>query len=279
MTPYQFVVLRYVGDVAAGEFVNVGIALWSPRGPSLHTRFNERYGRVSRFFSDFDGNAYRTVIKHIEDQFDERSIALGQTELLEPPPKGLVEATRSVIPEDDSAFQWSSLMAGIADDPVQRLDELFEELVVRHERQFLRERRDEQAMKRDVDAFLRNAGLMDRLNRHVEVVGEDYEYSFYRGWRNGTLQVLEPISLDYVNAAEMIDRANTWSGRLYNLSRRSTFGFTGIIGVPTEAEHDDSLNRAVSILKKAPNVRRIVLESHIEEVVEDIERDLSGQHG
>ncbi len=274
MTPYTFSLLRYVHDVGAGEFANVGIVAWANHA-GLHFRVSDRYGRLSQFFADFDGLSYRRVVKHVEDRLHARKSDLRQGDLLRDGPPDLLELIHSIVPRDDSALQWSPVMGGVTDNLAQRVDELFDELVLRHESKLGRERRDEQSIQRTVDQVLSEAGLLGRLRRDVEVVGQDYEYSFYTGWSNGKLQVLEPISLDFVNPADMVEKANTWSGRLYNLARRSDFGFTAIVARPTEDASLRRLDRAMAILRHAPSVRAVVPEEEVQSVVEAIQRDLT----
>lgn len=273
MIAYTFTLLRYVHDVGAGEFANVGVVAWSDRA-GLHFRVSDRYGRLSKFFADFDGLSYRRVIKHVEDRLRARQSDLAQGDLLGEQPSDLMALVYSIVPPDDSALQWSPLMGGITDDLARRVDELFDELVLRHEAKLGRERRDEQSMRRSIDKALAEAGLLNRVRRDVEVAGEDYEYSFYAGWSNGTLQVLEPISLDFINPADMVEKANMWSGRLYNLARTTDFQCTAVIARPTEDASLRRLDRALAILRHARSVRAVVPEDEIHSVVEEIQRDL-----
>lgn len=275
MIPYTFVVLRYVHDVGAGEFANVGVVAWSDR-TGLHFRVSDRYSRLSKFFADFDGLSYRRVIKHVEDRLRAEGADIRQADLLRAAPSDLISLVHGIVPRDDSALQWSPIMGGVTEDLDQRVDELFEELVLRHETKLSRERRDEQSIQRSVDHALTRAGVLGRLRRDVEVAGEDYEYSFYAGWSNGKLQVLEPISLDFVNPADMVEKANTWSGRLYNLARRTDFACTAIVARPTEEASIRRLDRAMAILRHAPAVRAVIPEEDMQALVDRIQQDLDG---
>jgi len=271
---YTFVILRYVHDVGAGEFANVGIVAWSAQA-GLQFRVSDRYSRLSKFFADFDGLAYRRVVRHVEDRLRALQLELAQSDLFRGAPASLEEIVHGVVPPDDGAFQWSRVMGGVTHDLPGRVDELFAELVLRHEVKLARERRDEQSMRRAMDRVLTEAGLLARLRRGVEVRGKEYEYSFYAGWSNGTLQVLEPISLDLVNPADMVDKANMWSGRLLNLARAAEFQCTAVIAPPTEGPSLRKLDRALAILQSAPAVRAVVPENRIDQVIEAIRRDIS----
>src|SRR5689334_10909482 len=66
MSPYEFALLRYVHDLSAQEFANVGVILFDSQSRRLHMRVSERYGRISEFFRGVNGNAYRAMIRQVE---------------------------------------------------------------------------------------------------------------------------------------------------------------------------------------------------------------------
>lgn len=79
-------------------------------------------------------------------------------------------------------------------------------------------------------------------------------------WHNGKQQVAEPISLDYAHNKSIIERANTWVGRLVDLSQGSEFEMTAIIYTP-DGRHDkkgDTYRKARDMLAHAPKVRRVI---------------------
>jgi hypothetical protein len=277
MMPYQFVILRYRHSASAGELVNVGLVLWEPDRRLLLAKVNERYGRLSKFILGFDGIGYRSMLRDLQGRFREVAQAVQQGDLLRTAPESLAEVLELIQPDDDGCFQWSHVMAGIHEAPQIRLDELFAELVTRHDGRGERVRRDEAEIGGHLDFRLLQTGLHERVTRDIPISTEDYSYRFHAGWRNGRLQVLEPISLDYINAADMLDKANVWSGRLYTLSRHNDFRLTGVVAPPQDRALGGAFEHAVSILRQAPQVRRIVAEEEMEDVLEEIRTDLDPQ--
>jgi hypothetical protein len=88
---------------------------------------------------------------------------------------------------------------------------------------------------------------------------------------------MEPVSFDYLNAGELVDKAPTWSGRLFNLAKGAPFQFTGVVAPPDRGDLMDAYGRAIQILGGAPNVRRLVRFDEVDAFLPEIERDLA-QH-
>lgn len=277
MKPYQFAVLRYVHNASSGEFVNVGVVLWCAPSALFAFELNERYGRLSSFFKGaFDGVAYRAMLRRLKTKLGRLAGQHdGQPGLEHVNDKDLDELLDWVLPEDDSCFQWSAVMGGIAADPRARLRQLFAELVERHEAPGPRQRRDETEIWTEVERALRERGLLGRVETQVEIGVADYSYKFKLGWMNGVRQVLEPISLDFLGRGDVLEKANTWCGRLLNLSKsEEQFQFTGVVSKPEREDLIGAFNQATRLLREAPRVRAILQESEVAAFLPDIEHDL-----
>ncbi|MBM3924513.1 MAG: hypothetical protein FJ320_00760 [SAR202 cluster bacterium] len=112
------------------------------------------------------------------------------------------------------------------------------------------------------------------LTQGVTIKSDAYQYEFKLGWQNGKQQVLEPISLDYKKGGDIVDKANTWAGRLLELSRKSEFEMTAVITSPTPRSNLRDHNRAKQLLSRAPQVRMVVESEEIETVWRTILRDV-----
>ena len=75
-TTFTYTVLRYVHDVATGEFVNMGVALYAPETKYVSGICNTRYGRLSKMFLDVNGDHLRSVMRFIQARFEEFSAKL-----------------------------------------------------------------------------------------------------------------------------------------------------------------------------------------------------------
>lgn len=272
MSKYQYVILRYVHNVSTEEFVNIGVVMWLPEERRLLHSISEKYSRLSCFFENFNGPGYRRMVRHLSSVFR----AAERRPLGEVPT--VAELVDQIVPKDSSCFQWSSVMTGVANNPEERLGKLFSSIVERHYVKQARQRRDEEDIYNGLIEGLRRHHLGPRVEQDVEIQGEHFAYKFKLGWQNGTRQVLEPISLDYVKGAEVVEKAHLWSGRLLDLSRADEFSMTGVVAPPHDERLQPSYARAVAILREASNVRQIIEESAFDEFVPEIERDLATTH-
>ena len=102
----------------------------------------------------------------------------------------------------------------------------------------------------------------------------NFDYLFKMGWNNGTRQVLEPISLAF-GTREIVDKANTWSGQLFNLSKDNDFDCTMVLAVPDEHIDMTAFNQGLAILKGARSIRKIITEDEVNDYMSEIEKDLS----
>lgn len=276
MTTYHFAILRYVHDVSAEEFANIGLAMWMPNRCKLLFRVNERISRLSNFFKNIDGPSYRQMIRNLKcaSKFKWASDNVDTAYLFENAANHASEIFAGIVRPDASCFQWSRLMSGISKDAERRFDEMFEELVTFHESPPVSHRpRSAKGIWKDV----RHALKLHHLDRHVryneKIQAPNYDYTFKMGWDNGKRQVLEPISFALREPAKIIDRANIWSGRLFSLSKDNTFDFTAVVA-PPENGNMEAFNDGWAILKGAKSIRDIITEDEVNDFMAEIARDL-----
>ena len=58
---YSFSVLRYVHDAVTQEFVNVGVAVFSPEAKYLRALCTTSYSRITQVFQEIDGQRFRQL--------------------------------------------------------------------------------------------------------------------------------------------------------------------------------------------------------------------------
>lgn len=273
MKSYQFAILRYVNNTSTEEFVNIGIIMWLPADELFLFEINKRYGRISEFYSDFDSMSYRQMITHLLDHFTKIKQKTNriQFDLLEKE-KTIIELRKHLYPEDSSCLQWSRIMSGITKNPEKRLNKLFYEFVKSNEKNQLRERRDETDIWNNVLSRLQEKELDKRVKQNLEIASNNFTYNFKMGWTNGVQQVLEPISFDLKSSTRIIDKANTWAGRLFTLSQEKEFKMTAVIATSISETKDGERGR--DILYKAPCIREVIHEQEVESFLGVIENEI-----
>lgn len=275
MKPYQFVIIRYVHNLSTEEFVNIGILLWSPRERQMSYLVSERYSRLSNFFEGFNGNHYRSMIRQLKSYL--RSVQRNERLLREVNTIG--DVAESAFSKGPSCFQWSEAMGGVAEDLPIRLRAIFANIVDRHYEKRNRVRRDESDIYRDMHRqlihALRRGDLIEKLETDVKVEGEHFDHKFKIGWQNGTRQFLEPISFDYTQGVDLIEKAYVWSGRLQDLSKHANFRMTGVVAPPTNEHLLRYYGEAIKILQESPNIRTIVEEDEFDTFLPEIKDELA----
>ena len=130
--PYNYVVLRYVHDVVAGEFVNVGLVMFLPGRKHVLKQARKTFGRIKNFFPDLDGAAYKHAIdainrgmRDVERDMESKDLFNGN--------KTALDYARRVLPLGDSSLQWSPVGAGLTDDPQKTFDHLYHRFVTRYD--------------------------------------------------------------------------------------------------------------------------------------------------
>jgi hypothetical protein len=103
-TTFTYTILRYVHDIATGEFVNMGVALYAPEAKFVSAICTPRYGRLSKMFLDVNGDHLRSQVRFIQARFEEYGSKISSELGLERP-KSIMEVATGVLPRDDSSLQ------------------------------------------------------------------------------------------------------------------------------------------------------------------------------
>src|SRR3972149_7639852 len=94
--PYSFSILRYIHDIVTGEFINVGVVLYSPKGRFLSAICTSRYGRLTRMFSNVNGDHFRQVLRYIQARLEEEGgILASELPFYKLPLRGLGFSTKN----------------------------------------------------------------------------------------------------------------------------------------------------------------------------------------
>jgi hypothetical protein len=256
---YEYCLIRYMHDPAGGEFVNVGVVLYDTDLGKAYVRMNERYARLTDFFPDVDGVKYRSMARHVYQAFVEADTRMQTGHLFRDRPASVLELVDEVLGNRTySAFQVSEPRSGIAPDAGVQIASIFEEFVLQNEEPTKREKREESAMRTDVDHQLRRWGMTGRVRQSYVLSSRHYRQTFHVAWRGATPRVLEPITFDLQDAENMADKANRWSGRLYNLAKGGKrFEFFALVAPPADNQLRSGYEDAVALLRDAKNVGEI----------------------
>jgi hypothetical protein len=251
-TTFTYTVLRYVHDIATGEFVNMGVALYAPEAKYISAICNPRYGRLSKMFLDVNGDHLRSVMRYIQARFEEHAAKFSSELPLAEKPKSIMEIAHGILPRDDSALQWSEPNGGITEDPAATLDQLYVRLVEKYEqRAQLPSRQDDDVWKL-FRKELESKQVLSRM-QPKRIIAKDYDHEFDHAWRNGSWNLYQPVSMDLLDSDSILDKANRWLGRATNLKDSTEeFHLWMLIGEPRIEKLRPAYAKALNILNKMP---------------------------
>lgn len=259
-TAYTYTVLRYVHDTATGEFVNVGVALYSREARYASAQCRTTFGRLSKTFPGMDGEAFKNVMRYIQSQLEELGDKIRNELPLEGLPKSVMEIVHRILPADDSSLQWSAEGGGLTENPLQTLESLFDRLVTRYDERPQQERRSDDDVWRKYKRSLETRHVLGHLQSKTISV-EDDEVEFRYAWRNGLWHCLEPVSFDLLSAESIREKAHRWLGQMSSVSGSSDrFKVYLLLGEPQQTALRPAFDKAVSILGKLPVDKEIVRE-------------------
>ena len=130
--PYSYTVLRYVHDVVSGESLNAGVVMHAPASGFLKVRTRTTAGRLKHAFPDLDPAVFADAMQAVERGVGALVQQAGPSGLRDPRTDARAHALK-VVPDDDSALQWSPAGAGLTVDPARTFERLYERYVSRYD--------------------------------------------------------------------------------------------------------------------------------------------------
>jgi hypothetical protein len=249
---YSYITLRYVHDIAAGEFVNVGIVLYSREQHLLKSRFRHTYTRIKKVFPDANGLALKSTLSALESTFDRLSDSISSDLPLEEHPNSIEAIVSKILPKDDSALQWGPRGSGLSTSLDDTLEFLYRRYITfNDDKGATNKRSDEEvwrAFKREFDAKKITSHFTTKTIR-----SSDDEREFQHAWKNGIWHCIEPVSLDLSSSESIKEKAIRWLGQMETLSDGATEGFKVyfLLGEPSQKNLHEAFEKASRILGKA----------------------------
>ena len=267
---YSYTVLRYIHDVVSGEALNVGVVMHAPAASFLKVRTRRTIGRLKQAFPDLDRTAFADAMQAVDRGFSAIAKQANRASLFDARTDARAHALK-VLPDDDSALQWSPTGAGLTSDPARTFERLYERYVARYDSAPVKRRSDD-----DVWQPVRDK-LMERgINVAFEpktVVGAQDRIVFEKAWMNGRWHACEAVSLDRASAEGIMDKARRWRGHLAAVadgtSERIDLHF--LLGRPQNSALIGAYETAKEILAHAPFATEVVDENDIDDFVASIE--------
>jgi len=273
-TPYTFSVLRYVHDIVTGEFVNIGIVLFAPKGNFLSAICTSKYRRLSGMFGSVNGEHIRSMSKYMQARLEEEGERIQEELLFEQMPKSVRCFAEKILPADDSSFQFSEEAGGLTLNPEKTLEELYDRYVERYSQKIVRASRTDEEVWRSFKKPLEERRVFANLVSH-QIIGKNYDYEFSYGWQNGKWNLYEPVSFDLVEKGKIIDKAHVWFGKATSLAEGGEpFKLHLLLGAPSNNSLRPDFVKAQNILAKIECEHAVITEDQADEFAEKLKTEI-----
>ncbi|MCL4257265.1 MAG: DUF3037 domain-containing protein, partial [Anaerolineales bacterium] len=274
-TSYQYSIIRYHHDATTHEFLNIGVALYSPTKKYFKVQITNRFSRITDAFFDARGNDYRRYVSKILRRFEDL------TERLNSPQRDMFSAETSSIEEllrlyirKDSSFRYSVPSSGIAPTGPGELDSvfirLFDDYVERYNRREERASRTEQevwknSFRPQIEQVIPNVlTKLEPVSIKTRIEYLEYEYSY----KNGSRHIIEPISFDLTDSYYIQRKAHTTLGKNVLLSTSNEVSHLYLLlGKPN--------NKSEEIGASYEKAKKIIVADHFNFDVQIIEENSS----
>jgi hypothetical protein len=273
--PYSFSVLRYVHDPVTTEYLNIGVVLYAPSVRYANAICTPYYARLSKVFDHIDGENFRRITRYIQDRVEEVGERMKSELTFSEPTNNIAKLLAEVLPQDDSAIQFAPPGAGLTSDPEMTLGNLYQRYVEYYATRPNYPSRDDEEVWKVFRKPLEERQVIHLL-KPKRIVAPNYEYEFKRAWKNEVWHTYEAVSLDLMESTSIVDKANTWVGRITSLAESGEiFKPYLLLGEPRESNLRSAFVRAKNILNRMPCDHEFVEEAeadafakHLKEEVE-----------
>lgn len=268
--PYTFSILKYVHDSLSGEFVNIGVAMFSAEGNFLRFKCRSTTGRVTAMFPSVKHNSFKNLLEPIKSRFSLLEANSSANLKLWKRFESLDEVLNETVPKDDSSLVWSALSFGASNN----LEAAFEKIFIRHVSKF--DQKIVRSQKSDDDVWrvfrkdLEKRNLLEFFERKSISVRDD-EVEFPFAWKNGIWHCVDPISFDLTAPDSIKDKAHRWLGQITSVMNSSDkFKVYLVVAKPQQAELASAFDKAIRILEKSPVPKEIYIEGEIDTLMDKL---------
>ncbi|WP_375320653.1 DUF3037 domain-containing protein [Aliivibrio logei] len=211
----RYSVVRFMPFTETQEFANVGVVIHSPQSGIVQFKLaNKRFGRVSQFFDDLDGNLYSNAIKMFEFELDRiQMFASGMRG------KDLAGFMDEVTKPREGFLTYSETAALLTNESLDVvLDTLFQQYVGRsfntkeHREALLVKNLKKHLDKTSKYKFKKSKLNADYLSFELPLVATD----------NLKTKAIKPLSFYQETPLKLIDHGEFWISRVKHLLNTST---------------------------------------------------------
>jgi len=220
----QYAVVRFSPFIETGEFANIGIIMMAPKYNFFDFQLaTKRYARITRFFDDIDASVYKKTInnfkiemKRITDTLNSHSFHNHSNNRSDSFSNDIFsEITR----DRETIIRFSNIRTVLANDPQDKLTELFEYYV---ERNFVTKVYKETILEKGVRKLLLDANIGKQYKKRI--IGDNsYHVSFpFVGHKKGNNnnRIIKPLHLGHDESTQIYEHGDSWISKIKRLKEK-----------------------------------------------------------
>ena len=246
---YTYTLLRYMPDIATGEFVNLGLLLFSKENNFVTFRLVKTTKRITQVFPKTNGRNLQSLLKSLTKvseklHYEVTGLDIGGH-------KNALEAAERILPNDDGALQWGPIGSGKTNDLEESATKLFTRLVSPDAQAEHKSLTDDDAW-RIFSKTLAKRNLLTHL-KQVKINSDLDDVTFKHAWKNGIWHCIEPISFDLHNQELIKSKARKLVGQMYFMANsKEKFKLYLLLAKPRSESMQGAFMSAKKMLQKMP---------------------------
>ena len=269
-TTYTYAILRYVHDPSTAEFVNVGVVLYAPEAQFAGAMCRTNFERLSGMFPNFDGLAFRSLMRFVQSEFWRINEEWQQTDLLRQVPKSVMTLAHAVLPPNDNSYRWSAPAGGITDCPEGALQKIFARMVSHYDEPREEGGRSDADVRSHLEQTFTQRGVRKFMHSKL-IEAPNEQWPFPLAYKNGVWNCVDGISLDLSQPESIKNKARRWLGLTVALSKSpEAFQINLIVAEPSQPNRSQAkaIQQAFGLLQEMPGRSRLIRENGISEFSE-----------
>jgi len=219
-TTYCYSILKYRHSLALGEVFNLGLLFFHAETQTVKFRYPHRLKRVSKLYPDFSIEFINVYLRSFErkaeklsEHFNNNMFGLSDLGFMD-----LIH--EQFLVEDDSALYFDPVHVGITDNHEFELNSLFETYFSSYGSEGQRGKKDEEFIKRSMFREFRDKFHKDpeKLKVETTLTNDRLSEKFEFCWKNGTHNLIAPVSFDLVESSSIKEKGVRWFGTITALA-------------------------------------------------------------
>lgn len=254
---FEYAILHYRHDISTGEVLNIGLVLYAKENSYFVGKITTKFQRISKAFPNADLHFLRTYLSKIQYKLTSQSkkIDKSSNQFSSFQPNGIKGILSEVIQYDDSSIFFGEPKIGVL--PFDQIHNYFEQLyfkmVDQYQTKYDRDSRSDEEIWTHFKKEMVNHSYVNHLQSHI-IKTKYSDIKFDHGWKNGRLNILQPISFDLMNAVNIKKKSHEWLGTLTLLNTTNALNnFYFLVGGPKHRSSEvvKAYETSIQILKEA----------------------------